>query len=151
MPQSLARVILHVVFSTKNRVPFLKQPELRRRLHAYMAGVLQNGGCEPILINSGEDHVHILCNLSRTVTIAYLVEVAKKTPSKWMKEQGSPYQDFSWQGGYGAFSVSQSNVDQVRTYIANQEEHHRNMSFKDEFRTLCRKHGVEIDERYVWD
>ena len=151
MPQSLARVVLHVVFSTKNRVPFLKDPELRARLHAYMAGALQAIGCEPILINGVEDHVHILCNLSRTVTIAGLVEAAKGSPSKWMKEQGPAYHDFYWQGGYGSFSVSQSNVEQVRAYIATQEEHHRGVSYQDEFRALCRKHGVEIDERYVWD
>jgi REP element-mobilizing transposase RayT len=151
MPQSLARVVLHVVFSTKNRVPFLRETEVRARLHAYMAGVLQNIGCEPILINGVEDHVHILCNLSRKVTIAGLVEEAKKSTSKWMKEQGPQYGDFFWQGGYGSFSVSQSNVEQVRAYIATQEEHHRTVSFQDEFRALCRKHGIEIDERYVWD
>jgi REP element-mobilizing transposase RayT len=103
MPQSLARAILHIVFSTKNRVPFLKEPDIRARLHAYMAGVLQNIGCEPILINGAEDHVHILCNLSRTITIAKLVEEAKTQPSKWMKEQGAAYADFFWQGGYGSF------------------------------------------------
>jgi REP element-mobilizing transposase RayT len=151
MPQSLARVVLHVVFSTKNRVPFLRDVELRTRLHAYMAGVLQNIGCEPIVIGGVEDHVHILCNLARTVTIAGLVEEVKKTPSKWMKEQGPSYHDFFWQGGYGAFSVSESNVERVRAYVATQEEHHRKVSFQDEFRALCRKHGVEIDERYVWD
>ena len=151
MPQSLARVVLHVVFSTKSRVPFLKDPELRARLHAYMAGALQNIGCEPILINGVEDHVHILCNLSRIVTIAGLVEVAKGGPSKWMKDQRVAYRDFYWQGGYGSFSVSQSNVEQVRAYIATQEEHHRGVSYQDEFRALCRKHGVEMDERYVWD
>jgi len=151
MPQSLARVVLHVVFSTKNRVPFLRETEVRSRLHAYMAGVLQNIRCEPILINGVEDHVHILCNLSRKVTIAGLVEEAKKSTSKWMKEQGPQYGDFFWQGGYGSFSVSQSNVEQVRAYIATQEEHHRTVSFQDEFRALCRKHGIEIDERYVWD
>ena len=151
MPQFLARVVQHVVFSTKNRVAFFKDPELRARLHASMAGVLQNIGCEPILIGGVEDHVHILCNLSRTITSAGLVEEAKKSPSKWMKEQGAAYGEFFWQGGYGAFSVSQSNVEQVRAYIATQEEHHRRVSFQDEFRALCRKHGVEIDERYVWD
>ena len=151
MPQSLARVVLHVVFITKNRVPFLKDLELRARLHAYVAGVLQTIGCEPILIGGVEDHVHILCNLSRTVTIAGLVEEAKKSPSKWMKEQGAGYGDFYWQGGYGAFSVSESNVEQVRAYVATQEEHHRKVSFQDEFRALCRKHCVVIDERYVWD
>ncbi|MDB6149518.1 MAG: transposase [Chthoniobacter sp.] len=151
MPQSLARVVLHIVFSTKNRIPFLQEPELRARLHAYMAGVLQNLACEPILIGGAEDHVHILCNLSRTVAIAGLVEEVKKSPSKWMKGQGPAYSDFYWQSGYGAFSVSQSNVEQVRAYVATQEEHHRNVSFQDELRALCRKHGVEIDERYVWD
>ena len=151
MPQSLARVVLHVVFSTKNREPFLKDDDVRKRLHAYMAGVLQRIGCEPILIGGVEDHVHVLCNLSRTVTIAELVEEAKKSPSKWVKEQGPQYREFFWQTGYGSFSVSQSNVEQVRAYIATQEEHHRKVSFQDEFRALCRKHGVEIDERYAWD
>lgn len=151
MPQSLARVILHVVFSTKNRVPFLCDAEVRARMHAYMAGVLQHIDCEPILINGVEDHVHVLYNLSRTVTIAKLVEEAKKATSKWMKEQGAPYGDFFWQGGYGSFSVSQSNVEKVRAYITAQEEHHRTVSFQDEFRALCEKHGIEIDERYVWD
>src|SRR6185436_14127212 len=125
MPQSLARVVLHVVFSTKNRVPFLKDPELRSRLHAYMAGVLQNVGCEPILINSVEDHVHILCNFTRTITVAQLVETAKTNPSKWMKDQGPAFRDFYWQGGYGIFSVSQSNVGKLREYVAKQEEHHK--------------------------
>ncbi len=151
MPQSLARVVLHVVFSTKNRVPFLKDPDLRARLQAYMAGVLQSIGCEPILIGGVEDHVHVLCNLSRTVTISGLVEEAKTGSSKWMKEQGAAGRDFYWQGGYGSFSVSQSNVEQVRAYVAGQEAHHRQVTFQDEFRVLCRKHGVEMDERYAWD
>jgi REP element-mobilizing transposase RayT len=151
MPQSLARVVLHVVFSTKHRAPFLKDTELRPRLHAYMAGVLQNIGCEAILINGVEDHVHILCNLSRTITIAKLVEEVKTEPSKWIKHQGPQYADFHWQGGYSSFSVSQSNVEAVRAYIAGQEQHHRKMSFQDELRALCRKHGLEIDEKYVWD
>ena len=151
MPQSLARVVLHVVFSTKNRVAFLADPALRPRLYAYMAGVLQNHGCAPILLNGVEDHVHILCNLSRTATLAQLVEDVKTEPSKWLKKEGPSYRDFRWQGGYGAFSVSQSNVEAVRAYIAAQEEHHRKVSFQDEFRALCRKHGLDIDERYVWD
>src|SRR5262245_53250487 len=127
MPQSLARVVLHVVFSTKNRVPFLKDAGLREHLHAFMAGVLQKIGCEPILINGVEDHVHVLCNLSRTVTIAGLVEEVKKSSSKWMKTLGPQHGDFFWQGGYGAFSVSESNVEQVRVYVATQDDHHRKM------------------------
>lgn len=151
MPQSLARVVLHIVFSTKHRAPFLRDAQIRPRLFAYLAGVLQHIGCEPILINGVEDHVHILCNLSRTVTIAKLVEEVKTEPSKWMKRQGPAYADFHWQGGYSSFSVSQSNVEPVRGYIAKQEGHHRKVSFQDELRALCRKHGLEIDERYVWD
>lgn len=151
MPQSLARIVLHIVFSTKNRIPFLKDANLRPRLHAYPAGVLQNIHCEPILVNGVEDHVHILCNFSRTITIAGLVEEAKKNSSKWMKEQDPVCRDFFWQAGYGAFSVSQSNVEKVREYVANQAEHHQRVSFQDELRMLCRKHGIEIDERYVWD
>lgn len=140
-----------MVFSTKNRVPFLKQSVIRGELYAYLAGILHNLGCEPILINGAEDHVHVLCNLSRTITVAALVEEVKKSSSKWMKEQGPAYADFFWQGGYGAFSVSESKVEQARAYVAAQQEHHRKVSFQEEFRALCRKHGVEIDERYVWD
>jgi putative transposase len=151
MPQSLARVILHVVYSTKNRVPFLKDAGIRSRLYAYMAGVLQNIECEPILINGVEDHVHILCNLSRTVSIASLLEALKKGPSQWLKTQGPPFRNFFWQNGYGTFSVSQSNLEQVREYVAHQEKHHRTLSFQDEFRALCRRHAIEIDERYIWD
>ncbi len=151
MPQSNARVILHIVFSTKHRDRFLHDKDLRIRLHAYMAVVLQEIDCQPILINGNEDHVHILCNFSRTITIAALMETVKTSPSKWMKQQGPQYEGFFWQRGYGAFSVSQSKVEEVRHYVANQEERHRRMSFQDEFRELCRKHGIEIDERYVWD
>jgi REP element-mobilizing transposase RayT len=151
MPQSLARVVLHVIFSTKNRVSFLKDLELRSRLHAYLAGILQRIDCEPILINGVEDHVHILCNLSRTVAIAQLIEEVKKNSSKWMKEQSPAYRDFFWQSGYGSFSVSQSNIEQVRAYVAAQPEHHRKLSFQDELRALYRKHGIEFDERYVWE
>src|ERR1700712_1312364 len=133
MPQSLARIVLHIAFSTKHRVPMLKAPEIRTRLYAYMAGALQNIECDPILINGVEDHVHILCNLGRAITIASLVEEVKRSPSKWMKGQGAEYGDFFWQGGYGAFSVSELKVGSVRTYIATQEEHHQRVSFQDEF------------------
>lgn len=151
MPQSLARVVLHIVFSTKNRAPHLRDPSLRRRLHAYVAGVLQEWRCPPIAIDGVEDHVHVLCNLSRTVTIAKLVEEVKKGPSKWIKAQTPALFDFQWQSGYGAFSVSESNVAQVKAYVEGQEQHHATIDFQAEFRALCRKHGLEIDERYVWD
>jgi REP element-mobilizing transposase RayT len=149
MPQSLSRMVVHLVFSTKNREPFLRDRELRTRLHAYMAGILQELHCEPVLINGFEDHVHVLCNLSRTLSLAKVVEELKKSSSKWMKEQGLV--GFYWQAGYGAFSVSQSNVESVRNYIAGQEEHHQTVSFQEEYRAFCRRHGVALDERYAWD
>jgi REP element-mobilizing transposase RayT len=151
MPQSHARIVVHTTFSTKNRTPFLKSPEARTRLHAYMAVVLQNFHCEPILVNGTEDHVHILANLGKVRSIADLIEEVKTTTSKWAKRELPNMSDFYWQAGYGAFSVSESNVEQVRHYIAEQEEHHRRHTFQDEFRALCKKHGLEIDERYVWD
>jgi REP element-mobilizing transposase RayT len=151
MPQSLARVVLHIVFSTKKRTPFLRNPETRTHLNAYIATILHDIDCEPILINGTEDHIHILTNFSRTITIAGLVESAKTSPSKWIKDQGPQYHDFSWQSGYGTFSVSQSDVAQLTHYITTQQEHHRTITFQDEFRALCEKHSIPIDERYVWD
>jgi putative transposase len=151
MPQSLAKVLLHIVFSTKNRTPLLRDPSIRAELHAYMAGVLQSIDCPAIIVGGVEDHVHILCLLSRTRTIAQLIEEAKTATSKWVKTKGVAYQDFHWQSGYGAFSVSESKMHDVRRYIEKQEEHHHKMTFQDEFRELCRRHNVAIDERYVWD
>jgi len=151
MPQSLARIVLHITYSTKNRVPFLRDPLVRTELYAYLAGVLQNIGCEPIIVNGVEDHIHILSNFSRTITVAGLIERMKINSSKWVKDRGAAYRDFYWQGGYGAFSVSESSVARVRTYIERQQEHHRKITFQEEFRALCRKHGVQIDERYAWD
>jgi REP element-mobilizing transposase RayT len=151
MPQSHARIVFHITFSTKHRVPLLKEAELRARLHSYMAGILQKIDCEPILINGVEDHVHILCNFSRSITVGDLIETVKTSPSRWIKKQGTQYRGFCWQRGYGVFSVSQSKVEEARAYIEAQEEHHRHVSFQDEFRALCKKHGLEIDERYVWD
>lgn len=151
MPRSLARMVVHLVFSTKNREPFLRDAETRKRLHAYMAGIFQELHCDPVWINGVEDHVHVLCNLSRGLSLAKLVEELKKSSSKWMKDQGGGFAEFYWQAGYGAFSVSQSNVEAVRECIAAQQEHHRTVSFQEEYRAFCRKHGVVLDERYAWD
>jgi len=147
MPQSLARLHVHLVFSTKRRAPLITDA-VRDALHRYMAVVLQNLGCPAALINSGEDHVHILFELGRTVALSTAVEEVKKASSKWIKTQGA---EFSWQAGYGAFAVSESNVPAVREYIANQREHHRVKSFQEEFRTFLERHQITYDERYVWD
>ncbi len=150
MPQSLARLHVHLIFSTKNRERFLSD-SIRPTLHAYMATVLQNLGCPPVLINSVEDHVHILFDLARTISVSQAVEDVKKSSSKWIKTQGKEFARFAWQSGYGAFAVSESNVPAVREYIAGQPEHHRRKSFQEEYRAFLERHGVAYDERYVWD
>jgi len=150
MPQSLARIYLHLIFSTKGRAPTIND-EIREPLHGYMATVLKNLGCHANLINSVEDHVHVLFELGRTVAVSKVVEDVKKSSSKWIKTQPSAVDDFAWQNGYGVFSVSHSNVQAVREYISSQREHHRKRTFQDELRALLEKHGVDYDERYIWD
>jgi REP element-mobilizing transposase RayT len=107
--------------------------------------------CPPILVGGVEDHIHMLTRYGRTITQAEWVKELKRVSNQWLSEQGMDFSNFQWQGGYADFSVSQSNLEQVKEYIARQEEHHRKMSFQDELRTLLRKHQVEWDERYVWD
>ncbi len=151
MPQSLANVLVHLVFSTKHRQPYLRTAHLRDTLTAYTVGVLRNLDCPSLIVSAVEDHVHILCNLHRTVTIAQLVEEVKTASSVRVKEEGPELKNFHWQNGYGAFSVSQSMVNQVKAYIAGQEEHHRKRTFQEEFRIMLDRHGIQYDERYVWD
>jgi len=152
MSQSLAKVVVHIVYSTKHRQPWLHDPAVRSELYAYNATVLKQDVDSPaILINGVEDHIHILCLLSRKFAIMDVIKESKTETFKWLKKRAAPLRDFQWQAGYGIFSVSESNVEQVKRYIANQEEHHKRISFQDEFRELCKRHGIEIDERYVWD
>ena len=150
MAQSLARLHVHLVFSTKNRERIITD-SVRPMLHAYMATVLQNLDSPADLINSVDDHVHILFDLARTVAISTVVEDVKKSSSKWIKTQGSEFATFAWQAGYGAFSVSESNAQTVRDYIAKQQEHHRRTTFQDEYRLFLERHRVAFDERYVWE
>jgi len=150
MSQSLAVLHVHLVFSTKHRAPLLRE-SVRESLHRYMAVVLRSSDCVPTLINSVDDHVHILFELGRTVAVSAVVEAVKKASSKWIKTQGYEFASFAWQSGYGAFAVSASKVGSVRAYVAAQHEHHRARSFCDEFRAMLRRHGVAWDERYVWD
>jgi REP element-mobilizing transposase RayT len=150
MPQSLANVVLHLVFSAKDRVP-LVGPVVRPKLHAYLATVVRSAGCECPRVGGTEDHVHLAVRLSRTITIAALVEEVKTTSSKWLKPQSSDLVSFAWQRGYGVFSVSPADLAALLTYIDGQEEHHRTLTFQDEYRTFLRKYGIEFDERYVWD
>jgi len=150
MPQSLSSVLVHLVFSTKDRVPQLKGP-VALEIHPYLAGVLNNLACISIQTGGFVDHVHLFFGLPRTRTIAQVVETVKTSSSKWIKGKGIEYSDFHWQSGYGAFSVSQSGADAVVTYIRNQDEHHRKVSFQDEYRRFLKRYRVPYDERYVWD
>ncbi|HUE71793.1 MAG TPA: IS200/IS605 family transposase [Pirellulaceae bacterium] len=151
MPQSLSAVYIHLVFSTKNRQPFLQDKSLRERLHAEIGEISKRLGCPPILTGGVEDHVHLLARFGRTVTQAEWVKEIKRVSNLWLKEQQPKLSDFEWQGGYATFSVSKSNLPEVERYIANQEEHHRRMTFQDELRAFLQKHEVEWDERYLWD
>jgi REP element-mobilizing transposase RayT len=151
MPQSLAQVYLHIVFSTKHRTPYLADPSIRDDVHKYVGGTCNNLECPVLRVGGVADHVHILCRLGRTVSIAELVKELKRESSQWIKSKIPDLADFYWQSGYGAFSVSESNVEEVRAYVGDQERHHATMSFQDEFRWLLKKHGLTWDERYVWD
>jgi REP element-mobilizing transposase RayT len=150
MPQSLAKLITHLTFSTKQRRPAVT-PEIRPGLCAYMSGILNKLESSAIEINCVADHAHLLFALSRKRSLAEVVEEVKKGSSKWVKTQSAALGDFHWQAGYGAFSVSQSNVPSVQKYILNQDQHHRKMTFQEEFLALLAKHGIEFDEQYVWD
>jgi putative transposase len=150
MAQSLVRNLIHLVYSTKHREPLIAR-EHRDGLFAYQAGIYQQLDSPAILIGGMEDHVHSLFALSKNHALIKIVEEVKKGSSKWAKTDGPRNRDFYWQAGYGAFSVSHSNVDAVRRYIENQEEHHRKLTFQDELRALFRRHAIAFDERYVWD
>ena len=151
MPQSLSAIYIHLVFSTKERRPFLKDRATREALHAYLGGISKTLDCPSIIVGGSEDHVHILARFGRTITQADWVKELKRVSNLWLKEQGRTYADFKWQAGYSAFSVSQSNLSRVKAYIANQDEHHKKLDFQSELRKLLSRHNVEWDERYVWD
>ena len=151
MPQSLAQIYLHLVFSTKDRRPFFVDKAVRQEAHKYLGGTCNNLDCPVLNVGGPADHVHILCRLARTTSVADLVRELKRESSQCLKTKGNSLADFYWQNGYGAFSLSPAHVDALRDYIVNQEEHHRRETFQEEFRRLLTKCGLEWDERYVWD
>jgi putative transposase len=150
MSQSLARVYLHVIFSTKNREPLLLD-DWRDELFRVMGGSANNLGCQSLIVGGVADHVHLLFQLSRTITMADANSKIKSTSSLWINQNHAPPTPFHWQAGYAAFSVSQSNVEAVRLYIQQQAKHHAKRSFQDELREWLRRYEIEWDERYVWD
>lgn len=151
MPQSLAQIYLHIVFSTKDRRPLLDDPTVREEMHKILGAECNKLDCPVLCVGGVEDHVHILCRLGRTISIADLVKETKRESTHWVKQKWSRPGEFHWQAGYGAFSISPTHVDAVRAYIANQKEHHCRESFQDELRRLLTKYRLEWDERYVWD
>lgn len=150
MPQSLAKCYLHIVFSTKDRANLISKT-LLEEVHAYITGILNAIHCPSIQVGGTENHIHILCVMSRSITISDLVKTVKASSSKWINERQGFMHRFAWQEGYGCFSISQNHIDAVIKYIATQEEHHKQVSFQDELRRLLVIYQVDYDERYVWD
>ena len=150
MSQSLANIIVHLVFSTKDRRPLLRDEE-RGQLHAYLTGALKNLDSPLIEINSVRDHIHILFAQSKNQAPAKIIEQIKTSSSIWIKTLAPWYHDFAWQGDYGEFSVSPMHVEVVREYIRKQPEHHQQEDFQTEYRRFCDKNGKPLDERYAWD
>jgi putative transposase len=151
MSQSLSAVYLHTVFSTKGRTRFLRDPSLRGEMHAMLGAISRRLECPSIIAGGTDDHVHHLIRLSKIIAPAEWIQEIKRSSSIWIKQREPRLRRFSWQAGYGMFSVSAGDLDGVRKYIASQEEHHRKITFQDELRMLLREHGLEWDERYVWD
>ena len=150
MPQSLVKNYIHITFSTKNRQPLIDEG-IKEELFSYLGGICKNMECNPLIVGGHKDHVHILCLLSRKVALMNLMEKLKAYSSKWIKTKGQQYQNFYWQNGYGGFSVHPTQTGTVRNYISTQDEHHKEKSFKDEYRTFLKENDIKFDERYVWD
>jgi len=139
-----------MIFSTKNREPFIT-PTIETELHPYMAKIFRELKSPSLAIDGTSDHVHILFSLGRVIKVADLVEEVKRESSKWIKTKGQEFRNFHWQKGYGAFSIGQSNVAALKRYIRGQKQHHRRITFQDEYRKFLKTYGIDYDERYVWD
>jgi putative transposase len=151
VPQSLGKILVHAVFSTKERRPFLRDKTIREEMHMYLGGILATLDCQPIVVGGTEDHVHLLCVLSGTSNVAEMVKEVKRGSSLWVKTKSPELADFAWQSGYGVFSLGFSQIESLRKYIAGQAEHHRKISFQDEFRKFLKRYEIEFDERSLWD
>jgi putative transposase len=151
MSQSLAKIIIHLIFSTKNRVPFLTINSIRNEMHRYLGGTLKRLQCPVLTIGGTSDHVHILFSLNRQESIARVVQEIKRESSKWIKTKDLKFRKFKWQTGYGAFSVSQSQIIRIKKYISNQEVHHKSKRYEEEYIAFLDKYEIPYDARFVFD
>ena len=149
MPQSVVKMLVHMVWSTKDRIRII-DAEIEPRLYAYISSIITNNNGRMIAAGGDADHIHILASIGR-INISELIGDVKRDTSSWLKKQEARYRKFYWQRGYGAFSIGQSQIPAVKTYVLNQKAHHGGQTFQDEFRELCAKYEVEIDERYCWE
>ena len=149
MPRSYTNLIYHIVFSTKNRAPLIT-PEREARLYEYIGGIIRGLSGILLCINGVEDHVHLLIKLRPDKSVSDILRDLKSNSSGWMHDVFPDAADFSWQNGYGAFSVSESQIAKVANYISKQKEHHRMESFEDEFMSMLRKNGIEFERKYLW-
>ncbi len=149
MAQSLSKLYVHIIFHTKYNQPLIR-PDIEDELYSYMGGIIKEHQSQPIKINGVEDHVHILAAMSKNIALAKFVEEIKRNSSRWIKTKGEQYERFAWQGGYAGYSVSQSVLERVKQYIENQKEHHKKVSFQDEYRQFLQEYGVDFDENYLW-
>lgn len=150
MSQSLSQVYIHIIFSVKRREPLILE-DFQNELYAYMVSILKSLETNVLKIGGASDHIHILAVLSRKYSISKIIEEIKKSSSKWLKSKDIKLSNFYWQQGYGIFSVSQSQVENVKKYIENQKKHHQKSSYQEEFREILKKYNVSFDEKYVWD
>jgi putative transposase len=149
MAHTFSSILVHAVFSTSGRLPLLGDA-IRLEMHAYLGGILRGLEAVPIVVGGTADHVHLLARLPTDLAVADCLRVVKANSSRWAKERWAGRRVFAWQRGYGAFSVSESRRGAVIRYIQDQEQHHRRISFQEEFLKLLTNHGVEFDERYIW-
>ena len=150
MPQSLTKLYAHLVFSTKNRKQFLDE-EIRGRVHGYLATTIRGMDSPYVVVGGVADHVHILFDMGKMRAPVEFVEQLKRESSKFVKTPGPKYSDFYWQRGYGMFSVSPTHLADAEKYVRNQEDHHRNKTFQEEFREFLERYAIEYNEQYVWD
>jgi REP element-mobilizing transposase RayT len=150
MPQSFACLHHHLIFSTHHRTPSLDSATLPR-LFEYIGGILRAEGCALVAAGGMHDHVHLLASLTREISVAAALRLIKANSSKWIHETDLDRAGFAWQAGYGAFAVSYSHLDQVKAYLDRQAEHHRTMTFQEEFRAFLERHDIRFDERYLWE